>query len=861
MTTQVDTPIFEQALMNDLNLIKDRVKEFPKPVKTKAVIKNSEGKVIFEKDVEAPDTWSQLAINIAAEKYLGKGVNEERSIYDMVKRVTAEVCLSGSKHGYFQNTMLDGAFGRALVSLLINQYFSFNSPVWFNVGIHKNPRISACFILGIEDTMESILECARVEGMIYKYGSGSGINYSALRGDGEPLSHGGISSGALSFVRMHDAIAASIKSGGTTRRAAKMVILNADHPDIEEFVSSKAMEEKKAQALIAAGYSSDFRDPNGAYATVDYQNANHSVRVTDFFMEAVTNGEKWGLEKRTQKDSYTKMVDAKTLFHSMAEAAWRSGDPGIQFDTTTNKWNTLKADGRINGSNPCSEYMSLDNTACNLASINLLKFLNEDGFDYELFAAVSRIVTIALDILIEDASYPTPEIDRNVRQYRQIGLGFANLGALLMAQGIPYDSVTGRLQASAIASTMTASAYQASAYMASKVAPFEAYEKNKDAVWDVLLQHSLAVQANGNGHTVEMLHEWDKAKDLIAQHGLRNSYVTNIAPTGTIGLQMDCDTTGIEPELALVKTKHLVGGGTEKIVNKTVARALRKLGYHEILVDGIVDSIAKGLPIATEARIKKEHLPVFATSFDRDNGIAWQAHVKMMAAVQPFISGSISKTVNMPNNATVADVEEAYMMAWKAGLKCLAIYRDGCKESQPLSTTEKKVQGPKVQERKKLPDDRNSTTHKFTVAGHEGYVTVGLYPDGTPGEIFVTISKEGSFVSGLLDSWATIFSLALQYGMPLEKAIEKLKGHSYEPQGITGNQSYRFAKSITDYIAVYLEQKFLGRAPYAQATEEKTGNTQRKSIDLPPCNDCGSLMVPSGSCYKCENCGSTSGCS
>jgi len=860
MEPMVGEAIFTSSINTDIKNITD-IFTIPEPVSCDAVIKDATGKVMFEKkQATVPKDWSQLALNIAAEKYLRKGVDAENSIYDMVDRVVWEIRRSGLTHGYFNNETDAEVYAGALRVLLLNQVFSFNSPVWFNVGVHKNPRISACFILGIEDTMESILECAQVEGMIYKYGSGSGINYSNLRGSGEALSHGGVSSGPLSFIQLGDAVAGSIKSGGTTRRAAKMVILNVDHPDVEEFIDCKAEEEEKAKVLIAAGYPSDFRDPKGAYATVGFQNANHSIRVTDGFMEAVELDQKWALIGRTGGYlNVLKSVPAKDLFRKMAKAAWRSGDPGIQFDTTANRWNTLAHEGKINGSNPCSEYMSLDNTACNLASINLIKFLTPDGFNYELFASVSRLVTIALDILIEDASYPTATIDKNVRRYRQIGLGFSNLGSLLMAQGIPYDSTIGRMQASAIASTMTASAYQASALMAGKVGPFPAYENS--FVLSVLERHQAAVGVHGNGHTETMYNEWEKAYNLINTYGARNSYVTNIAPTGTIGLQMDCDTTGIEPELALVKTKKLVGGGSQKMVNQTVVRALIKLGHSGTEIESVLSYIQEHGTVKDCRLIAIKDEPIFATSFDTKNGIAWEAHVKMMAAVQPFVSGSISKTVNMPSNATVEDVEKAYMMAWKSGLKCLAIYRDGCKESQPLSTNEKKLVAPKIQERHKMPDDRNSITHKFNVAGHEGYLTVGLYPDGTPGELFVIISKEGSFVSGLLDSWATIFSLAIQYGMPLEKAIEKMKGHTYEPQGITSNPNYRFAKSITDYIAVYLEQTFLGVKAHAKATEEKPGNTPKRSIELPPCSSCGSLMTPSGSCYKCENCGSTSGCS
>lgn len=869
--------VFEESLYKDLLKVCGTFQE-PKSKKVDALIKDSKGKTIFEKkNITFPESWSQLAINISAEKYMYKGkltetgLEEESSIYKTVGRIVNSIVESGIKHGYFEE-MPGARFGASLYVLMLHQVFSFNSPVWFNVGVHNNPRISACFILGIQDTMESILECAQVEGMIYKYGSGSGINYSALRGDGEALSHGGVSSGPMSFIQLGDAVAGSIKSGGTTRRAAKMVILNADHPDIEEFIDSKAEEENKARALIAAGYNSDFRDRKGAYATVNYQNANHSVRVTDEFMKAVEEDTEWSLVERTSSKT-TKKIKARELFRRMAESAWKSGDPGLQFDNACNYWNSLPNIGRINGSNPCSEYINLDNTSCNLASINLMKFLKEDGFDYELFGTVSRVVTIALDILIEDASYPTEEITKNVRNQRQIGLGFANLGSLLMAQGLPYDSVVGRLQASAIASTMTANAYQASALMASKVGSFTAYENSSMA--EILDKHKACVVANGNGHTEKMLDEWNKAESLMNSYGMRNSYVTNIAPTGTIGLQMDCDTTGIEPELALIKTKKLVGGGVEVMVNKTVEQALRKLGYDELQIGWIIVYLGKNNTLIGQEDFDEADLPVFATSFGQGKeGIAWEAHIKMLAAVQPFISGASSKTVNMPSNATIEDVELAYVMAWKEGLKCVAIYRDGCKQSQPLSvktslstnvekgqSIEKEQKTPEKPPRKKLADERQSITHKFSVAGHEGYITVGMFEDGNPGELFIVMSKEGSTISGLMDSFATAVSIALQYGVPLKDLIEKFTYSRYEPSGITTNENIRFASSLTDYIFKWLELKFIKNNKINTKIEHKEPISYTFQSDAPFCSDCGSLTVRNGSCFKCLNCGSTTGCS
>jgi len=873
MSTGIDTPVSKTPYTSNFkNVLLELDACLPKEYSQKVVdacISKENGDVIFElKGVEAPSHWSQTAINIAAEKYFARGENPEHSVFDMVKRITAVIGKDALDNKYIKEEDLE-IFVSVMNRLLLGQYFFFNSPVWFNVGVHPNPRISACFILGIEDTMESILDNARTEGMIYKYGSGSGCNMSPLRGKNEALSHGGVSSGVLSFVDIGDSVAGCIKSGGTTRRAAKMVILDVDHPDIEDFISCKSLEEKKVKVLIGAGYSDDFRDESGAYAAARFQNANHSVRVTDDFMQAVEEGGKWGLVGRV-KSTPVRMVEAKDLFHKIAKATWESGDPGIQFDTQINAWNPLVSEGRINASNPCSEYHAQDNTSCNLASINLLKFhLANNEFDYHLFYLVSYFATVALDVLICNASYPTETISKNVRRMRQIGLGYANLGALLMSSGLAYNSEKARNVAAGITACMTASAWLASADMAYTVGPFEAYRTNKDSVERVLAHH-LTHAANrvitdskdSPGYTIAQ-NLFSSAYNRMTEVGVRNSYVTNIAPTGTIGFVMDCDTMGIEPELALVKYKKLVGGGFEKLTNRCVANALISLGLSEEEVKKCLMHIIKEGCLDEDLGISslKDHLDVFECSMKPTNGkncIPWTGHIKMMAQVQPFLSGSISKTVNLPKEATVADVELAYMMAWKNKLKCIAIYRDGCKSSQPVSANKdisKEVKvTPLVGSRKKLPNDRPSTTHKFAIGGHEGYITVGMYEDGKPGELFIVVSKEGSFVSGLLDSFATMVSIALQYGAPITLIIDKLKGHSFEPQGITSNPAIRFAKSISDYIGRFLELKFVEK-------DKEKSKEVKSSIHTPPCPSCGSLTTQSGSCHVCSSCGTTTGCS
>lgn len=875
-TSVVNTIPFDTQLASSFDYLDKNIKRCAATKTVDAMLKDADGKIIFEKkNVEAPQDWSQLSINIAAEKYFIKtGPNAERSINEMCHRVAREIGHSGLDHNYFSGDQL-GQFVDILVSLLENQYFCFNSPVWFNVGVYEKPwRISACFILGIEDNMESILDTCKTEGMIYKLGSGSGINYSKLRGKGESLSKGGVSSGVMSFVKMHDGVAGSIKSGGSNRRAAKMIVLNIDHPDIEEFIESKTIEEGKAQALIAAGYDSDFRAENGAYATVGFQNANHSARVTDEFMEAVSNDKDWDLKSRITAEVHgveynktVKTVRAKELFHKIADAAWRSGDPGLQFDDITNQYNTLESEGRINGSNPCSEFCQVDYTSCNLASINLLKFYKDGRFDFDLFEAVVRMVTLALDILICDASYPTEQITRNSKAYRQIGLGYANLGALLAVMGIPYNSKEGRELAEVITAIMNGAAYAESADIASKVGAFEAYKRNQDSIISVVIMHLGAADSRA---VITKNAGFDRARDLYkyaVNKPLRNSYVTNLAPTGTIGLVMGCDTTGIEPELALVKYKKMIGGGVAKLVSSSTERALYNLGYKAIEVDDIIAHIEDEGTLFNCPHIKEEHKKIFDTSFGDARGegiIPWKAHIDMMAAVQPFLSGAISKTVNMPASSTVEDIEKAYIYAWESGLKCIAIYRDGCKGSQPVTTKkdDKKQEPITTLERKRLPDCRPSLTHKFSIAGHEGYLTVGLYEDGKPGEIFVTISKEGTFVSGLLDAWATMVSIALQFGAPLELLVDKLKGHTYDPQGVTANPDIRIAKSITDYIARFLALKFLGKSD--------TIDDQDHSIEVQaevsehwgnPCPLCSGVMYQAGTCEVCSQCGNTSGCS
>jgi ribonucleoside-diphosphate reductase alpha chain len=760
--------------------------------------------------------------------------------------------------------------------------------------------------------MSSILTLAKTEGMLFKFGSGTGSNLSTLRGSREGLSSGGTASGPLSFMKGFDSFAGAIKSGGKTRRAAKMVILNIDHPDIEEFVLSKANEEKKAWALIDAGYDGSF---NGeAYSSIFYQNANHSIRVNDEFMKAVENdGEYWTKEVLT--GSPFEKFRARDLLKKISDAAWICGDPGMQYDTTINEWNPVKSTHRINASNPCSEYMFVDDSACNLASLNLMKFEREDGtFDVDRFKHAVDVTITAQEIMVDNASYPTEAIAKNSHAMRPLGLGYANLGALLMAAGLPYDSDEGRAYAAAITSLMCGEAYLQSAKIAAEMEPFAAYQPNREAFLGVIGMHRDAAYAIPKGGVPSELHSWshavwDMALESGSQFGYKNGQVTVLAPTGTIGFMMDCDTTGIEPDLALVKYKKLVGGGTIKIVNQTVPLALRRLGYDEQEVNRIVSYVDEQGTIEGAPDFKPEHLPIFDCSFKALNGtrsIHYMGHVRMMAAAQPFLSGAISKTVNMPTDVSPDDIADTYMQGWKMGLKAIAIYRDGCKRTQPLNTAASKsdTKSPEARStleyvgkavglearpfRRKLPDERAAITHKFNVAGHEGYITVGLYEDGQPGEIFLTMSKEGSTVSGLMDSFATAISLTLQYGVPLEALVDKFSHMRFEPSGYTKNKEIPIAKSLVDYIFRWLGSKFLSAeqkenigivsrdntsdtAPMPVTREilkavpsgsrMSSGHAFEVQTDAPACHECGSIMVRNGACYKCLNCGATSGCS
>jgi ribonucleoside-diphosphate reductase alpha chain len=879
-----------------------------------AVINDERGQPVFEQHgIEVPSTWSQTATNIVASKYFRGQMgapDRERSVRGLISRVVDTIRGWAEAQGYFATPEDLQAFSDELTHLLVQQKAAFNSPVWFNVGIEKHPQSSACFINAVQDTMESILGLARTEGMLFKFGSGTGSNLSSIRSSKEPLAGGGTASGPVSFMRGYDAFAGVIKSGGKTRRAAKMVILNTDHPDIVEFVNCKADEEKKAWALIDAGYDGAFNVRGGAYDSVFFQNANHSVRVTDEFMRAVTEDHEWQT-KYVISGQPCETLRARDLMKMMAEAAWQCGDPGIQYDTTVNDWHTCPNTARINGSNPCSEYMFLDDTACNLASLNLMKFVGEDGeFDVEDFRAACRTVITAQEILVDNSSYPTPAIDRNSHDFRPLGLGYANLGVLLMDRGLPYDSDEGRAYAAAVTALMHGEAYAQSARVASAMGPFAGHAKNAEPMLRVIDKHRKHAHMIDSSLVPKALLQasldvWDEAYALGAQHGYRNSQVTVLAPTGTIGFMMDCDTTGIEPDIALVKYKKLVGGGVMKIVNQSVPGVLKKLGYTPIQVEDILRYVDEREMIEGAPHLKDEHLAIFDCAFpprDGKRSIHWMGHIKMMTAVQPFLSGAISKTVNMPTDATPEDIQQAYVEGWKLGLKAIAVYRDGCKRSQPLSTSKEEAKGtaeapaavaaaPTAEgrpARRKLPDERHAITHKFQIAGHEGYITVGMYEDGKPGEIFLVMAKEGSTISGLMDAFATSISMALQYGVPLEALVEKFSHVRFEPSGFTKNPEIPYAKSITDYIFRWLASKFLSaerqeavgvqhsetslkphsgpvtavsvhsdRAPEAPAP----GAAMRAQSDAPPCHYCGSIMIRNGTCYRCANCGSTSGCS
>ena len=911
-----------------------------------AVISGADGKVFFEqRGVEFPTTWSQTATNVVVQKYFRGtlGTKErESSVRQMIARVADTIYGWGKADSYFKSEQDAWAFRDELVHLLLHQKMAFNSPVWFNVGVEEHPQCSACFINSVDDSMSSILGLAKTEGMLFKYGSGTGSNLSSLRSSRELLNGGGTASGPVSFMRGFDAFAGAIKSGGKTRRAAKMVILNIEHPDVVDFIDCKAVEERKAWALIDAGYDGGFNVVGGAYDSVNYQNANHSVRVTDDFMNAVIRDAEW----QTKSVTNGKPVEthkARALMRKMADAAWVCGDPGMQYDTTINDWHPCINTARINASNPCSEYMFLDDSACNLASLNLRKFQLLDGsFDIESFRRAVQTTITAMEIVVDSSSYPTQRIADNSYAFRPLGLGYANLGALLMSRSMAYDSDAGRAYAAAITSLMCGEAYRTSARIAADATgPFVGYADNESPFLRVMKKHRAAVEHIDSEYVPSDLHQaardaWDGAVKTGEKYGFRNGQTTVLAPTGTIAFLMDCDTTGIEPDIAIVKYKRLVGGGLLKIVNHTVPEALTKLGYSEKEVEAIVAHINANDTIEGAPHLKDEHLPVFDCAFRSSNGtrsIHYMGHIRMMSAVQPFLSGAISKTVNLPTECTVEDIEDAYIQAWKLGLKAIAVYRDGCKRTQPLSTNmaqatsdgkavaaaanvdpldllapeerrlvealrarKNRAAGPPMANRYKLENERASFTHKFSIGGHEGYITVGLYPDGSPGEIFVRMAKEGSVIAGLMDSFATAISLALQHGVPLPVLIEKFKGTRFEPSGFTGNQEIPIATSIMDYLFRWLAIRFpadgpglVERHPAARAAqldlpkvpllskdflavEVKAGVEAAIAVevkdrawvqetDAPPCHECGTLMVRNGACHKCPNCGSTSGCS
>jgi ribonucleoside-diphosphate reductase alpha chain len=951
-----------------------------------AQITDAQGNVVFEqKDVEVPKDWSMTATNIVASKYLHGTIGtpeRETGVRQLVRRVAETIRDWGKADGYFRTDEDAATFHDELAHILLRQYAAFNSPVWFNVGCdrieptsdaqnwhwnhqtarvefsvtgYKTPQCSACFINSVKDSLDSILTLAKTEGMLFKWGSGTGTNLSPLRSSTEGLSGGGTASGPLSFMKGFDAFAGVIKSGGKTRRAAKMVILNIDHPDVVDFIDCKAKEEAKAWSLVQAGYDGSSPDSE-AYSSIFFQNANNSVRVTDDFMYAVVRDTDFST-KSIRDGSVVTTYKAKDLLKKISEATWQCGDPGMQFDTTINRWHTSKNTARINASNPCSEYMFLDDSACNLASLNLLKFAPNGTFDVNSYRHAVDVLITAQEILVDNAGYPTEMIGKNSHDYRPLGLGYANLGALLMAAGLSYDSDAGRDYAACVTAIMCGEAYLQSSRIAELCEPLapatEPTQKNlsetnlgsnvmpgaacpgwyinREPFLDVIRMHRASVNNINKANVPASICEaskqcWNEALAHGEKHGYRNSQVTVLAPTGTIGFMMDCDTTGVEPDLALVKYKKLVGGGMIKIVNNTVPTALFKLGYTHEQADAIVSYIDATGTIEGAPLVKDADLAVFDCSFKPAKGtrsISYTGHLRMMAATQPFISGAISKTVNLPNNASVEDIMEAYLQAWKLGLKAVAVYRDGCKQSQPLSAAgsatalskkedagtrsaapqeEENLNAPPRAVRHKLQEERASITHKFNVGGHEGYITVGLYPDGSPGELFITMAKEGSTVSGLMDSFALAVSIALQHGVPLKLFCEKFSHTRFEPSGWTNNPEIGFAKSIMDYIFRWLQLRFLtgqqqmlfenlrlkaGGAPHTAPTAEGVGDLHGTAEtggrnpeprpgsvhasdalaaivemgDAPSCHFCGAIMTRNGSCYRCMSCGSTSGCS
>ena len=909
-----------------------------------AEIKDEQGNQLFEQtDCEVPSSWSQLAVNVVVNKYFFGEIGtpqRETSIKQLIHRVTRTITDWGIEDGYFA-TQDDGErFYRDLTWLCLHQHGSFNSPVWFNVGLHnfhemsgakcswnwdkatqsavqpdnpyEYPQASACFIQSVDDTMEDIMRLAASEAMLFKFGSGTGTDLSSIRSSREKLSGGGTPSGPLSFMRVFDQVAAVVKSGGKTRRAAKMQSLQVGHPDILEFIESKWNEEQKAHTLIASGkYDANF---NGeAYSSILFQNANLSVRVTDDFLHSIDQHGTWTTHWVTDPNKDGPSWDSQFLLDRMAECAWNCGDPGVQYDSTINRWHTCPESGRINASNPCSEYMFLDDSACNLASLNLLKFRCPDrSFDLEKFQAACRIFIIAQDILVDHASYPTAKIAENSHRFRPLGLGYANLGGLLMSLGIPYDSEAGCGWCGCLTSVMHAAANLTSIELARNICPFEGYQINSEPMNGVMEMHRSAV-AKINRNAPENLRSmairfWDQVVNQGRQYGFRNAQVTVLAPTGTIGFMMDCTTTGIEPDIALIKYKQLAGGGMLKIVNQTVPVALDALGYDEPQIKSIVSYIDEHNTIEGSTDLQEQHLPVFDCAFRPDNGtrsISWRAHIRMMAAAQPFLSGAISKTVNMPNDVTPDEVAEAYMWGWRMGLKAIAIYRDGSKQSQPLSTTteadESQIAIVNKPRRERLPDTRQSITHKFKIGGHEGYITVGQYPDNRPGELFIIMAKEGSTVGGLMDCFGTAISICLQYGVPLDVLVKKFSHTRFEPMGFTNDPDIRIAKSLVDYIFRWLEKTYLppkqrhgiddsslDRSEIALDQDGPTVNSEiatsangsiskpstpelhdhnrneqfaRFQIDAPSCDNCGSITVRNGNCYVCHNCGNSLGCS
>ncbi len=902
-----------------------------------AVIGDPAKPAFEQRGVEFPRSWSQNATNIVAQKYfrgqLGSD-QRENSVKQMIGRVAGTIAGWGREGDYFASDADADAFEAELTAILLHQEAAFNSPVWFNVGFEETPQCSACFILSVEDTMESILEWNTKEGKIFRGGSGSGINLSNIRGSMEQLKKGGTASGPVSFMRGADSWAGTIKSGGKTRRAAKMVVLDVDHPDVEHFVWCKANEEKKAGALRDAGF--DMSIDGEGFTSIQYQNANNSVRVSDEFMEACREDADWDLKARTD-GSVTKTLPARDLMNQIADAAWQCADPGMQYDTIINRWHTCPNSGRINASNPCSEYMHVDDSACNLASINLMKFRRDDGsFDTTGFESAVDTVFLAQEIVVGFSSYPTDEIGKNANAFRQLGLGYANLGALLMSNGMPYDSEEGRNVAGAITALMTGRAYRRSAEISAAMGPYEAYEENREPHNNVMRMHrDASYEIDGAGVDEELLNaaraEWEAAVDIGEEHGYRNAQATVLAPTGTISFLMDCDTTGIEPDFSLVKFKELVGGGSMTIVNRSVPMALRTLGYSEAEIAQIESHINENNTIVGAPGLKQEHLPVFDVAVG-ERAISHTGHIDMMAAAQPFLSGAISKTVNLPHTATVEDIADAYTRGWEGGLKALAIYRDGSKTAQALRTDAQDEKDADAGEeaaaigpvRQRMPKTRESVTHKFSVGGHEGYITAGKYTDGSVGEIFLTdIGKEGSTMRGMMNAFATAISLGLQYGVPLEVFVNKFSYMRFDPEGITGNPEIPFAKSMPDYIMRWLASQFVEDTDFLEEqgilTQEVRNRKEAEQAGInlangsgngggnernggsheagptsdsggaaapagsaltddvpvvpaklhvsagaaelgPACDQCGGMMQRTGSCYTCSSCGNNTGC-